>query len=74
MLAATQFQQAANLTGNREPAILEILAAMYAETGRYQEAVITARKALELAIEQRNAELAASLRSSLPRYETLAGR
>ena len=70
--AAAQFEQAANLTGMREPAILDILAAMYAETGRYPEAVATARKALDLAGEQRDAELAASLRSSLERYEALA--
>jgi Flp pilus assembly protein TadD len=70
--AATQFEQAASLTGMREPAILDILAAMYAETGRYQQAVATAQKALDLANEQRNYELAASLRSSLGRYEVLA--
>jgi len=72
--AAGHFEQAANLTGMREPAILDILAAMYAETGRYQEAVTTARKALDLASRQGNAELAGSLRSSLERYEALARR
>ena len=70
--AAAQFEQAAKLTDMREPAILDMLAAMYAETGRYPEAVATARKALDLAGEQRNAELAASLKSSLERYEALA--
>jgi tetratricopeptide (TPR) repeat protein len=70
--AAAQFEQAAKLTDMREPAILDMLAAMYAETGRYAEAVATARKALDLAGEQRNAELAASLKSSLERYEALA--
>jgi tetratricopeptide (TPR) repeat protein len=70
--AAAQFEQAAKLTDMREPAILDMLAAMYAETGRYPEAVATARKALELAGEQRNAELAASLKSSLERYEALS--
>jgi Flp pilus assembly protein TadD len=70
--AAAQFEQAANLTNMREPAILDILAAMYAETGRYQEAAATARKALDLANEQRNGELAASLKASLERYEALA--
>jgi tetratricopeptide (TPR) repeat protein len=70
--AAAQFEQAAKLTDMREPAILDMLAAMYAETGRYAEAVATARKALDLAGEQRNAELAASLKSSLERYEALS--
>jgi Flp pilus assembly protein TadD len=72
--AAAQFEQAASLTAMREPAILDMLAAMYAETGRYQDAVTTARKALDLANQQRNVELAGSLRSSLARYEALAGR
>jgi tetratricopeptide (TPR) repeat protein len=70
--AAAQFEQAANLTGMRDPAILDMLAAMYAETGRYAEAAATAQKALGLAGEQRNTELAASLKSSLERYEALA--
>ena len=70
--AAAQFEQAANLSGMKEPAILDMLAAMYAETGRYQEAIVTARKALDAANQQRNAELAASLKSSLERYEALA--
>ncbi len=70
--AATQFEQAAKLTNMQEPAVLDMLAAMYAETGRYTEAIATARKALDLANAQRNAELAASLKSSLERYEALA--
>ena len=71
--AATQFEKAANLSQMREPEILDMLAAMYAETGRYQEAITTARKALEVANLQRNGELAASLKSRLDRYESLAG-
>lgn len=71
--ATGQFEQAANLTEMREPAILDILAAMYAETGRYREAVATARQALDLA-NGRNAELAASLKASLERYEALASQ
>ncbi len=70
--AAAQFEQAAKLSDMREPAILDMLAAMYAETGRYTEAIATAQKALDLAGEQRNTELAASLKSSLERYEALA--
>jgi Flp pilus assembly protein TadD len=72
--AAAQFEQAASLTAMREPAILDMLAAMYAETGRFEDAVGIARKALDLANQQRNVELAGSLRSSLARYEALARR
>ncbi len=70
--AAAQFEQAASLSGMREPAILEILAAMYAETGRFQDAVETARRGLNAANEQHNSRMAASLQSSLERYEALA--
>ena len=56
----------------REPAILQMLAAMYSEIGRYPEAVATARRALGLAAEQRNQELEAALRADLDHYEALA--
>ncbi len=71
--AAAQFEKAADLSKMREPEILDMLAAMYAETHRYQEAIAIARKAIEVANQQRNARLAASLKSSLERYESLAG-
>jgi Flp pilus assembly protein TadD len=70
--AAIQLEQAASLTGMGEPVILDILAAMYAETARYPQAVETAKKALDLATAQRNSALVAELRSSLARYEALA--
>jgi hypothetical protein len=56
----------------REPVILQMLAAMFAETRRYPEAVEIARRALALAAEQRNQELEAALRSDLDRYQALA--
>ncbi|MGO4882868.1 MAG: tetratricopeptide repeat protein [Bryobacteraceae bacterium] len=70
--AAVQFEQAATLSEMHVPEILDMLAAMYAETGRYQDAVTAARRALDLANQQHNDALAASLKSSLERYESLA--
>jgi tetratricopeptide (TPR) repeat protein len=70
--AVTQFEEAAKLTGMQEPAVLEMLAATYSDTGRYSEAVATARRALDLAIQQQNNNLAAALKASLVRYEALA--
>jgi Flp pilus assembly protein TadD len=70
--AASQLEEAAKLSGMKEPVILQLLAAMYSETGRYPEAVATARKALGLAAEQRNQELEAALKADLDRYEALA--
>ncbi len=70
--AVIQFEEAAKLSGMQEPAILEMLAATYSDTGRYSEAVSTARRALELATQQRSGGLAARLKASLARYEGLA--
>jgi tetratricopeptide (TPR) repeat protein len=71
--AVVQFEAAAKLSGMQSPAILEMLAATYSDTGRYSEAVQTARLALDLATQQQNMGLAGRLKVSLVRYEGLAG-
>jgi Flp pilus assembly protein TadD len=70
--AVPQFEEAARLSGGQDPAILEMLAAMYSETGKYSDAVTTARHALDIAIKQQNDPLVATLKKSLERYETMA--
>jgi tetratricopeptide (TPR) repeat protein len=67
--ALPQFEAAAKLTGNREPAILQMLAAMYSETGNYPQAVAFAQQALDIADKQQNTDLAATPRASLARYQ-----
>ena len=67
--ALPQFEAATRITAFREPSILQMLAAMYSETGNYAQAVIIAQQALDLAEKQQNAELAAALRASLARYQ-----
>jgi cytochrome c-type biogenesis protein CcmH/NrfG len=47
---------------------LEILAAGYAETGRFSEAIETAQQALQLAIAQNNVALTKSLQSNIANY------
>lgn len=42
-------EKASTLTGNAHPVMLTTLAAAYAETGRFEDAIRTAEKALELA-------------------------
>jgi tetratricopeptide (TPR) repeat protein len=71
--AVVQFEAAAKLSGMQSPAILEMLAATYSDTGRYSDALQTARLALDLATQQQNAALAERLKESLARYEGLAG-
>ena len=70
--ASAQFEQAAKLSNMQEPAILEMLAATYSDTGRYAEAVEVARRGLELARQHHDDGLAARLTASLARYEGLA--
>ena len=67
--ALPQFEVAAKLTGNREPAILQMLAAMYSETGNFSQAVIIAQQALGVAEQQKSTDLATALRANLARYQ-----
>ena len=70
--ASSQFEQAAKLSNMQEPAILEMLAATYSDTGRYLEAVEVARRAVDLAGQRHDENLSARLKASLARYEGLA--
>jgi tetratricopeptide (TPR) repeat protein len=65
-------QREVQLAGDREPAILDTLAAAYAEAGRFPEAVETARRALDLASQAGNRQLADGLRARIALYQ--AGR
>ena len=70
--ALPQFEEAATLTQRQDPAILQMLAGAQSETGRYAEAVTTAQTALQLAQQQQNLTLAASLEANLRRYRAQA--
>ena len=62
-------QRAVRLSGGQDPAILDALAAAYAETGQFAEAVQTARSARELAAQQNNQPLAESLKVKISLYQ-----
>jgi len=62
-------ERAKQLAGGGNPAVLCTLAAAYAETGRYPEAVETAQRAMQLAEAQSNATLAGTLQSQLKFYQ-----
>ncbi len=62
-------ERAAQLSGRREPSILDALGAAYAEAGRYPEAVQTALRALDLSRQQKNSGLAAAISSRIALYE-----
>jgi Flp pilus assembly protein TadD len=62
-------QHAGELAGREDPMILQTLAAAEAETGNYREAIASARRALELAVKQKNDPLAGKLRTEIRLYE-----
>ena len=65
-------QRAAQLSDGRDPAILDTLAAAYAEAGQFSEAVEVARRALALATAQGKTALAGTLQARIQLYQ--AGR
>jgi tetratricopeptide (TPR) repeat protein len=65
-------QQASENCGGENPAILRILAAAYAQAGRFTEAVACAQKALNLATNQNNIALVTALRDEIQLYGTNA--
>jgi uncharacterized protein YqfA (UPF0365 family) len=57
------------LSGKREAATLDTLAAAYAEAGRFPEAVETARRAIALAGEQGRQPQVEALKAKMALYE-----
>jgi tetratricopeptide (TPR) repeat protein len=62
-------ERAVQLSGGREPVILDTLAAAYAEVGRFPEAVETARRALAGAVEANRQNLVDALKARIALYE-----
>ncbi|MGA2787509.1 MAG: tetratricopeptide repeat protein [Verrucomicrobiota bacterium] len=62
-------ERANQLAGGNNPAVLCTLAAAYAETGRFQKAIATAQRALQLAETQSSTALVGALQSQLKLYE-----
>jgi protein O-mannosyl-transferase len=63
-------EEALRLSGGKNAVVLRTLAAGYAESGRFAQAVETARRALRLARQQDNAGLVAELESSIALYQS----
>jgi tetratricopeptide (TPR) repeat protein len=61
--------QANEMSGGGNPTVLHTLAAAYAEAGSYKLAASTARRSRELALEQKNDTLAATLQNEIKLYE-----
>jgi tetratricopeptide (TPR) repeat protein len=67
--AVTLAEQANELSGGKDPVVLDTLAAAYAEAGRFPDARSAARQALQLAQDQSNGALATELESEIGLYE-----
>ena len=67
--AVTLAEHAVDLTSGREPALLATLAAAYAEAGRFDKAVELEQRATDLATQEGNAPLAATLRTRLTQLQ-----
>ncbi|NWF86005.1 MAG: PD40 domain-containing protein [Bryobacteraceae bacterium] len=65
--ALREWETAARLSAGSDPTLLDMLAGAYAAAGREAEARSTARQALALAEKLNDLELAAALRSKLPK-------
>lgn len=62
-------RRAADLPEGSDPAVLDVLAAAYAESGRFREAAETGRRALELATQQKKAALSQVLKARIALYD-----
>jgi tetratricopeptide (TPR) repeat protein len=67
--ATPHVEQAVLLSGGRNPLILDLLGRLYAQTGRLPEAIETTRRALEIAGQSNDQQLARDLRARLEAYE-----
>jgi tetratricopeptide (TPR) repeat protein len=67
--AIVPLERASQLTAERDRDILDLLSAMYGETGRFKDAVTAATKALALATAAGDSRLAAELQARIGVYE-----
>ena len=63
-------EKAFRISGGKIPMIYKVLAAAYAENGRFADAVETAQRGAELATSQGNPPLAAELESNIALYQS----
>ena len=68
--AAQLGEKALRISGGKIPMIYRVLAAAYAESGRFADAIETAQRGAELATTQSNPGLAAELESNIALYQS----
>jgi protein O-mannosyl-transferase len=70
-LAVELAEKALRISGGKIPMIFRILAAAYAENGRFSQAIETAQRGAELANSQGNPSLATELQNNIALYEAV---
>jgi hypothetical protein len=68
--AAELGEKALRISGGKIPMIYKVLAAAYAESGRFADAIATAQRGAELATNQGNPALATELESNIALYQS----
>jgi tetratricopeptide (TPR) repeat protein len=68
--AMPHFEEADRLSAGRDPTVLDLLAGIYSEIGRFQDAVKAARRALTIASGQNNQEMVEALKARIALYES----
>jgi Flp pilus assembly protein TadD len=68
--AIAHIQQAAKLSGGRDPMILNFLGELYAKVGRVPEAVEVTRQAMAVAAQAKDSQLVAELQARIAAYES----
>jgi tetratricopeptide (TPR) repeat protein len=68
--AVAMAERAVRLSGGQDPAILDTLAAAYAEGGRFRDAAESARRGADLSASQNNPKLANKISARIKLYES----
>ncbi len=63
-------ERAVQLSRGESPRVLRLVAAAYAEIGRFSDAIATAKQALQLATDQNNSDLVTALQGNIDLFKT----
>jgi tetratricopeptide (TPR) repeat protein len=68
--ASRHLEEADRVSGGRDPVVLDLLGGVYAEMGRFQEAIKVAGRALAIANQQGNQRLVEALKARIALYQS----
>jgi tetratricopeptide (TPR) repeat protein len=68
--AISHFEEADKLSGGRDPVVLDLLGSVYAEAGRFQEAIRAAQRALAIASQRKSQAMMDALKARIALYQS----